>query len=432
MYNRQGYIGGFRRQRVGTGLQTDGNPIQPVPTNAEYQYGTHELAIKGSKAAGYGVTFGAFLALASNAMLQHKGSVTLTRPQDPSYQASSVNPASPALFSVVAAPRFFGSILGQQQDSLELNQSAIYTTTQRLQRPLFATIITTPQASQEIAPSSVFTITAAKGLQTPLMVNWDATTPQETQFQAPSAVYRFPPPTLAAAGPALTSAIITQAEQPRETPSSVKSTNIALALAAPALRGSINTTAEQPLAVQSWSLVNTALLPSFVAGVPPLHGHVQTLPQEQSVFNVNYSFVGVPTAANLPSVTVIPDTTQQPAGHKKRRYEVEIDGQVFEVQSVDEAVQLLTQAKALAVKRAPVVAEEVVRRKLADKPPVNKPIRVPVPQLHTANEELVDIVIRARHSIAKIYREQALAAEIRLRLQLAEQDYDEEDLLFLL
>lgn len=121
------------------------------------------------------------------------------------------------------------------------------------------------------------------------------------------------------------------------------------------------------------------------------------------------------------------DLSNQGAG-RKRRYEVEIDGQVFPVESIQQAQALLDRARELALKRAEVIADEIVQRKLADKPPEGKPIRVPVPQIHTADKELVDIVVRARHSIAKVYREQALAAEIRLRLQLQQIADDEEDL----
>lgn len=124
----------------------------------------------------------------------------------------------------------------------------------------------------------------------------------------------------------------------------------------------------------------------------------------------------------------------QDAGRKthKKRLEVEIDGRVFPVESVDAAYALLDRARELAAKQAAVVAEQVVQRKLANNPPVGKPIRVPVPQLHTDNQELLDIVIRTRHSIARLYREQAMLAEIRLRLQMQQDQDDEDDLLILL
>lgn len=216
--------------------QSSGFPPQAVA--AEYQYGTHDAAIKGSKAAGYGSTFGAFLAL------------------------------------VPLAPQFpvIHSTLGQRQELAEPNQSAIYSTTTRNQRPLIRPIITTPQVSQEIAPSAVFRL--KKFLQPQLMGNWNVTWPQASQFQAPSAVFKFPPATLA--------------------------------LASPPLRNVILTRAETPLNVRSHSLVITPYLPSFVGAAPPPHSGVQLWPQEPSAINVTYSFVSVPTAAKLPSVAPTP------------------------------------------------------------------------------------------------------------------------------
>lgn len=134
------------------------------------------------------------------------------------------------------------------------------------------------------------------------------------------------------------------------------------------------------------------------------------------------------------SVPVVPDTSQRPAGRRKR-YEVEIDGELFRVDSVQEAVELLAYAKKLAVDKAKAVANDVVSKRLEDKAPVGKPIRVPAPQVSTPDPALVSVVIEARHAIAKVYRNAALDAEIRLRmeqLQKEQDDNDEDDLLFLL
>ena len=117
---------------------------------------------------------------------------------------------------------------------------------------------------------------------------------------------------------------------------------------------------------------------------------------------------------------------------RRRRYEVEIDGQTFPVESIEHARALLEQARELAVQKAPEVAQAVVAQRLHSKAPEGKPIRVPSPQLHTASDELVDIVVKARHDIAKVYRQAALDAEIRLRLHSQKIDDDEDDLLMLL
>lgn len=123
----------------------------------------------------------------------------------------------------------------------------------------------------------------------------------------------------------------------------------------------------------------------------------------------------------------------KPAGRaKKRRYEVEIDGQIFPVDSPAHARALLEQARELALRQAPEVAETIVAQRLHSKAPQGKPIRVPVPQISTPDDELANIVIQARHAIARIYREQALAAEIRLRIQLQSKQQDDDDDEFLL
>jgi hypothetical protein len=129
-----------------------------------------------------------------------------------------------------------------------------------------------------------------------------------------------------------------------------------------------------------------------------------------------------------------PDTSSSSgAGRsRRRRYEVEIDGQIFPVESVDHARALLEQARELALQKAPQVAQAVVEKRLHSKAPQGKPIRVPAPQLHTASDELAAIVIKARHDIARIYRQASLEAELRLRLQSQQIDDDEDDILMLL
>ena len=126
------------------------------------------------------------------------------------------------------------------------------------------------------------------------------------------------------------------------------------------------------------------------------------------------------------------DPYPKPAGRKRRRLEVEIDGQVFEVESLDHAQALLDRAKAIALAKAAEIVEPIVEKRMASMPPKGRPIRVPAPQISTHSDELVSMVVRFRHEIAKIYRQAALDAEIRLRLQLQEIDDDDETILLLL
>jgi hypothetical protein len=128
------------------------------------------------------------------------------------------------------------------------------------------------------------------------------------------------------------------------------------------------------------------------------------------------------------------EVTQTPAGRskRKRRYEVEIDGQIFPVESPEHARALLEQAKELALKQAPQKAEAVVAQRIKAKAPEGKPIRVPVPQIYTPDPELISLVSRARIDINKMYRDAALAAEIALRLKMQEIDDDDDEILMLL
>ena len=226
------------------------------------------------------------------------------------------------LTSVAQKP--FAQILGQRQESGEYLPAAVYSApppSTEGPKPVIAPVLTTPQTDLTNAPSATYHVQAAQrslwtavvtvpqadltnapsavyglklGLQTPALGPWVQTTPQENQQLAPSAVYGQVPPTAVVGSPPTRSAVLTRAEWPQVGPSSVSTTNIALALAAPAPRGSIGTVAEQPLSVQSWSLVNTALLPSFVAGNPALRGSIGTLPQPQILYEVNASWVGTP------------------------------------------------------------------------------------------------------------------------------------------
>lgn len=235
----------------------------PQPTGAEYQYGTHEAAIKGSFAAGYGVVFGAFLALASNAMLQHKGSFTQTVPQVPLYQQSSVNPPSPALYTVAAqTPALRGIVQTWPQEQQQNAPSTVF------RQQLTSTDVTFPTgrfiatvAEQPPEVTSVVSTFAVRNEDLPVPRPWVETRPQENQQNAPSAVYGRIPSSQAAARPALTSAVVTQAQQPDTTQSSVRTVNIALALAAPPLRSAIVTQAEQPLPAPSLVIPATGALP---------------------------------------------------------------------------------------------------------------------------------------------------------------------------
>jgi hypothetical protein len=139
--------------------------------------------------------------------------------------------------------------------------------------------------------------------------------------------------------------------------------------------------------------------------------------------------IGVPYT---PPVVVPPVTTQTPAGrHKYRRYYVEIDGQQFQVDSVEDAVEILEKAKQIAQgSTAKAAAAMAVRRavKVGDIP---QPLRIPRIR---ADKELEDVVISARKELESIYANALLEAELKQRLTMRkrEEDDDDDDLLLLL
>lgn len=111
---------------------------------------------------------------------------------------------------------------------------------------------------------------------------------------------------------------------------------------------------------------------------------------------------------------------------------VEIDGQEFDVESIQHAQALLDQAKAIARQVAPQKAEERLTVHLA----TNSRIRPKIerPQIVTHNPELHVIVAQTREVISNVYKAAYRDAEIRLRMALkqADDDSDDEDLMMLL
>lgn len=98
---------------------------------------------------------------------------------------------------------------------------------------------------------------------------------------------------------------------------------------------------------------------------------------------------------------------------RKHRYFVEIDGQDFEVESVEEAKELLTKAKSLAT--------QVVQEKRATVVPQG----IRVPQIRTPNKELVPIVKQYREDIRDLYDD--LKRDLEIRALMAEADEAEEE-----
>jgi hypothetical protein len=128
-----------------------------------------------------------------------------------------------------------------------------------------------------------------------------------------------------------------------------------------------------------------------------------------------------PVEPETPAVT--------PAGRKKRRHYVEIDGQQFDVANANEALQLLNRARALAEVAAETKAKKVeAKAARAQKP---RPIRIQTPKI-TASPELGLDLSQIRQDIARIYDSAAAEAELRVLLLRALEEDEEEAILLLM
>lgn len=112
---------------------------------------------------------------------------------------------------------------------------------------------------------------------------------------------------------------------------------------------------------------------------------------------------------------------------RRRRYFVEVDGQQFDVDSVEQARQILQKAKALAEVEAPKVAEQTVQRIQR----IGTAHRIEVPKV-TASPELAEIVYPYRKAIQKAYNDAAQTAELRMLLEAKFREDDDDDIFILM
>lgn len=123
-----------------------------------------------------------------------------------------------------------------------------------------------------------------------------------------------------------------------------------------------------------------------------------------------------------------------PAGRsrRRRRLYVEIDGQQFDVESVQHAQALLDRAKALAPQAAEEAAERAatVTRIKATKAAKVPRIEVKPPSIAASPDLSIDLT-DVRKQIERVYAETAMALEMRLLLQ-RQAEQDEEEAIFLL
>ncbi len=128
-------------------------------------------------------------------------------------------------------------------------------------------------------------------------------------------------------------------------------------------------------------------------------------------------------------------STQTPAGSSRRKQSrrtyVEIDGQQFEVRSAQEAVELLNRARALAEREAEATANEAAAtaNKVSRGTKV-APVKVEAPTI-VAPPDMRDELAPIIADIQRLYAKAAETAELRLLMQLAMQEEEDELLLLL-
>jgi hypothetical protein len=135
-------------------------------------------------------------------------------------------------------------------------------------------------------------------------------------------------------------------------------------------------------------------------------------------------------------LNAVVSTGPVPAGKPKRRRkktEVEIDGQIYHVETKEDATRLLETAKqaaeelaALAIERASKAERRPTRKVLAD---ARKALQVPVID---ADEDLQSEVEALQQEIADIYTQALQTVEIAALMRKAEIEEDDEDVLLLL
>jgi hypothetical protein len=174
------------------------------------------------------------------------------------------------------------------------------------------------------------------------------------------------------------------------------------------------------------------------AGALVITGYAPTVTATESSPTVNVGFSGLVITGYPPTVTYSGARKEQPAGgrpsRKRRKYQVEIDGQAFSVDSPAEAQQLLEQAEELARQQAEQAAERAAnapkrakRKIIAD---ARKVLKTPDVRMIADDEEDAELLeAAAQEFIARInelYADTMRAIEIGalLRVQI---DNDEDD-----
>lgn len=122
----------------------------------------------------------------------------------------------------------------------------------------------------------------------------------------------------------------------------------------------------------------------------------------------------------------------RPRKHRRRKYTIRIEGQIFEADSDAEAQAILEQAQALAEVAARNKADAIVTRALPKAVSLGKvrPIEMKAPSI-SVPDDLQAIADRVREAIARTYANESANAELRLLLALRAAEEEDEEFLLL-
>lgn len=143
---------------------------------------------------------------------------------------------------------------------------------------------------------------------------------------------------------------------------------------------------------------------------------------------MNLGFAASP--AGVVSAPVVTPQTNAGSRKRHRRYSVAIAGREFDVGSIAEVWQLLTEAKRLARQHALELSQQAANRQVGRSRP--KPPVIEIPTISTPVAELKAAVVEVEREVRQIYESALRDAEISMWIEVAKRRDETEDSLLLL
>lgn len=122
---------------------------------------------------------------------------------------------------------------------------------------------------------------------------------------------------------------------------------------------------------------------------------------------------------------------------RRRRYQIRIDGELFEASSPEEIEYLVAQARAAAEEKAAAEAQTVIKKRRTASRRDGKPLRLDpvyldIPDVSPVDTESADVARRIQAQLNEIYAKAAHDAELALHMYYARVIDEEEAISVLL